>query len=216
MSGLRQQKNAVLALGAVAFLAVLAGAWFFVVGPERSKIGGLEQDVAAARGELTQRRLELASPSAAVTLKASDLYRLTKALPDGNDMAGIILDVNRLAKRHQLAFTSLAPGAALPGNGYSSQPLNLVLQGRFTDVSGFLGELRQLVRVRKGRLDARGRLYSATDVSLSAPEGKRTFPVVKATVTVQAYTFAAPTASPTSPTTTTPSSTGTVAAGATP
>ncbi len=91
------------------------------------------------------------------------------------------------------------------------------MQGRFTDVSRFLGELRQLVRVQKRRLDARGRIYSTTNVNLT--EGDTKFPNVKAAVTIEAYTFNAATAAgtPTDTTTpTTPSSSGTVAAGATP
>ena len=90
------------------------------------------------------------------------------------------------------------------------------VQGRFTDVSGFLGELRRLVRVHKGRLDARGRIYSATNVDLTEAEKK--FPNVKATVTIESYTFAAPSAADAggAPTSSTPSSSGTVAAGATP
>jgi hypothetical protein len=84
-------------------------------------------------------------------------------------------------------------------------------------VSRFLGELRQLVRVQKRRLDARGRIYSTTNVNLT--EGDTKFPNVKAAVTIEAYTFNAATAAPTqtdTTTPTTPSSSGTVAAGATP
>jgi hypothetical protein len=132
-------------------------------------------------------------------------------------MAGILLDVNRLAGRNELEFSAVTPAADQLGSGYVMHPLSVVVQGRFGDVSRFLGDVRTLVTVRKGRLDSRGRLYSVSQVDVSQPDSDKKFPVVKATVTLNAYAFSAPV--PTTPTpSTTPdsSSNGTVAAGATP
>ena len=96
-------------------------------------------------------------------------------------------------------------------------PLSVVVQGRFGDVSRFLGDVRTLVTVRKGRLDSRGRLYSVSQVDVSRARLDKKFPVVKATVTLNAYAFSAPVpATPAPSTTPDPSSNGTVAAGATP
>ena len=84
-------------------------------------------------------------------------------------------------------------------------------------MSAFLGDLRRLVRVRHGRLDARGRIDSTTSVNLT--EAVTKFPNVKAAVTIQSFTFSAPVAAPptTPPSTSTDSSSNaTVAAGATP
>ncbi len=150
-------------------------------------------------------------------MKAGDTFRLAKALPDATNMAGMILDLNRLAGRHKLVFTSITPSTPLTATGFVAQPVGIEVQGRFTDVSRFLGDLRGLVRVQKRRLDARGRLYSTTIVNLT--EGDNKFPNVKAAVTVESYTFFAPSAAaaPATPSTpSTPSSDGTVAAGVTP
>ena len=89
----------------------LPGSWSS--SPQRSKVGDLKQSVEAAQTELVTRQQALARPSADVKVRASDTYRLTKALPDGADMAGVILDVNRVAKAHSLTFTSIAPAAAV-------------------------------------------------------------------------------------------------------
>jgi Tfp pilus assembly protein PilO len=205
-----------IAVGAFGLVLVLAAAWLLVVSPQRSKVADLKQSVQTAQVELTERQNAISRPSAAVTVRASDTYRLTKALPDGTGMAGVILDVNRVAKAHSLSFISIAPAAPVAGSGYSAQPLTLILQGRFNSVSGFLGDMRGLVRVRKSTLDARGRLYSVTTVDLSKPDDAE-FPMVKATVTLQSFTFSgAPPAAVTGTTPTTPSSSGTVAAGVTP
>ncbi len=217
MNGLLKEKKAVIALGAVGAVALLAAAWFLVVAPQQSKADDLGRQVTQAQDDLAQRRIALSTPSAKITVKAGDTYRLAKALPDATNMAGMILDLNRLAARHKLAFTSITPNAPLAATGYVAQPVGVEVQGRFTNVSSFLGELRRLVRVRGGRLDARGRLYSTTNINLTEAETK--FPNVKAAVTIESYTFFAPTAAgtpATPPTSSTPSASATVAAGANP
>lgn len=208
-------KIGVAVAGGLLFVAVM---WFMLVAPQRSKATDLGAQVTDSRAELTQRRIELARPSASVTVKPSDIYRLTKALPNEIDMSGILLDVNRIAGRNGLEFSSIAPSPKVLGTGYMQQPLAVVVQGRFGNVSRFLGDLRSLVSVRGGRLDARGRLYSVSQVAMSAPTGEEGFPIVQAKVTLNAYVFSAPVPAPTTdPSTTTDTSpNGTVAAGATP
>jgi Tfp pilus assembly protein PilO len=216
MNALLKDKKAVTGLVAIGAVALLAAVWFALVSPQRAKVADLDRQVVAAQSELTQRKLGLARPAAQITVKAGDTYRLAKALPDANNMAGIILDLNRLATRHKLAFTSIAPSAPTAATGFVAQPVGVEVQGRFADVSGFLGELRRLVRVHRGRLDARGRIYSTTNINLTEAETK--FPNVKATVTIESYTFLAPAAGTpsTTPPSSTPSSSTTVAAGANP
>lgn len=204
-----------VAIGGV--LLIVAAGWFLLVSPQRSKVTELDAQIASSQADLAQRRLAAAKPSADVTVKPSDLYRLTKALPSGSDMAGILLDVNRLANRNALEFNSVTPATDTLGSGYVQHPLSVVVQGRFSNVSRFLGDIRSLVGVKKGRLNARGRLYSVSQVDITEPDPGQKFPVVKATVMLNAYEFSAP--PPTSPDPTTAadtSSPGTVAAGATP
>lgn len=219
MSALLRSPKGRVGVMVAAGLLILAAMWFLLVSPQQSKAVELEQQISAARAELSQRRLAIARPSAEVTVKPSDLFRLTKALPNEAGVAGVLLDVNRLAGGNELDFRSIAPSAPVAGTGYLQQPITVVVQGRFTDISHFLGDLRTLVKVRKNRLDARGRLYSVTRVDMGEPDNDKKFPIVKATVTLNAYSFSAPVPAP-APDPTTPSadsSTGqTVAAGETP
>jgi Tfp pilus assembly protein PilO len=216
----RLQKDPRLLVGAVAgaVILILAASWFLLLSPKRDKVVELDQSIAASQSELAAKQAALAQPAAAVKIRASDLFRLNKALPDKTDMTAIILDVNRLATANKLAFRSLAPTAPIAGTGSVAQPVTVTVQGRFGSVSSFLGDLMNLVRVRAHQtLDARGRTYSITQVELGSPD-EATFPMVKATVTINAHSFV-PTA-PVDPnaaaaSTTTPS-TGTVAAGVTP
>ena len=217
MNGLLKEKKAVIALGAVGAVALLAAAWFLVVAPQQSKADDLDRQVAAAQSELAQRRIALATPSAKITVKAGDTYRLAKALPDATNMAGMILDLNRLASATSSRSRRSLRRRRWPRPATSPSRSTSRCRGGSANVSSFLGELRRLVRVRGGRLDARGRLYSTTNVNLTEADTK--FPNVKAAVTIESYTFFAPTAAgtpATPPTSTTPSSSGTVAAGANP
>jgi Tfp pilus assembly protein PilO len=218
VTGKLSNRSAV-AVGCAAFVVVVAALWFLLVSPERSQAKTLEADVAAAQAELDEKKAALANPSAAVTVRASDVFRLAKALPEDANVAGVILDVNRLAKTHKLTLEGFQPTAVVPVTGYYAQPLTVTVQGRFGDVSKFVTELRDLVRVKNGRLSVQGRLYSVSEVRLAKPEGKAVFPVVRAGVLLNAFGFMpgvpATTITPETDSTT-PSTDGTTAAGATP
>jgi Pilus assembly protein, PilO len=177
-----------LALGGAALVLVLLGLWFVVVSPKRSEAADLKGEVAVAQAELAQRKTDLAQPSAAVTVRASDVFRLAKALPEGGNVAGVILDIDRLAARHGLSLEGFLPTEVIAVSGYYAQPLTVTVQGRFGEVSKFLSELRELVTVKKGRLVVNGRLYSVTEVRLGKPDGENVqFPVVKAGILLNAF-----------------------------
>jgi len=201
--------------GGAAVAVLVAAIWFLAVSPQNSKSTKLDSAIAAEQTKIATRRAELATPSAQVHVRASDLYRLTKAMPDQTDMAGIILALNRLAKAHGLSFDGILPSTPVAQTGYTVQPVSVTVQGRFSAVSGFLRDLRTLVDVRKRQLKATGRLFSVDQFSLGQPDNKLSFPDVKATFTIDAFTFVG--GAPATPSTTTPSApSGTVAAGATP
>ena len=69
MTTLRSQKG-MIAAGVVAFVAVLALGWFFLVSPKRNDANDLATQVTSAQEELAQKRAELARPSAAVRVSS--------------------------------------------------------------------------------------------------------------------------------------------------
>jgi Tfp pilus assembly protein PilO len=213
-SRLESPKGMIVAGGA-AVLLLVAAIWFLAVSPQNSKAAKLDSAIAAEQTKIAERRAQLAAPSAQVHVRASDLYRLTKAMPDQTDMSGIILALNRLAKAHGLSFDGIQPSPTVAQTGYSVQPVSVTVQGRFSAVSAFMRDLRSLVDVHKRALKVTGRLFSVDQFSLGAPDNKRSFPDVKATFTIDAFSFVG--GLPAAPSTTTPSApSGTVAAGATP
>jgi Tfp pilus assembly protein PilO len=219
VSALVRSKAGVVGISVALAAVICAGSWFLLVSPKRSKSAELDSRIAQVEAEVADRRAQLQRPRASVRVRASDLYRLTKALPDEVDVPGIMLELGRLAGNRGITVTSIAPSAQVPATAYAVQPLAVTLEGRFSNVSGFLGDVRRLVRVRKGTLDVRGRLFSVDDVAFGQPDAPKKFPSVKATVTVDAFLFtgqpAATMAPGTEPAPVTPTpSPGTVAAGA--
>jgi Tfp pilus assembly protein PilO len=218
VSALVRSKAGVVGLAVALAVVICGGSWFLLVGPKRSKSAELDTRIAQVESDIADRRAQLQRPRASVRVRASDLYRLTKALPDEVDVPGIMLELGRLAGNRGITVTSIAPSAQVPANAYAVQPLAVTLEGRFSNVSGFLGDVRRLVRVRKSTLDVRGRLFSVDDVAFGQPDAPKKFPSVKATVTLDAFLFtgqpAAGTATGTEPAPDTQPSSGTVAAGA--
>ena len=66
-------------------------------------------------------------------------------------------------------------------------PLQVVFNGNFYGLSDFLFRVRGLVDVRRGALDATGRLYLVDNLAFDeAPQG---FPQIHATLTIDAFVY---------------------------
>jgi Tfp pilus assembly protein PilO len=220
---LKNPKFAVGAAVGAGLLLVLAG-WMLLVSPARSKSADLQTEITATQSDIATRKAAIArKPKIEVDVRTSDLYRLTKAVPGRADMPGIVLELNRLSRSTGVSFQTIAPQTVVTGQGYNVLPLNVTVNGRFGEVNAFLHQLRRLVTVKKARLDASGRLFSVDNVAL-AESPTANFPEVQATITLDAFVYAGgvlPGADPAAPNanpsdTSTPPSSGAVAAGATP
>ena len=96
-------------------LVVFLGLWFLLVSPQRAKATQVASDLASTQAQLVERKAALATPSANVSFKPGDLYRLMKALPDDTNMSGVLLDVNRIAARNKLTFIGIRFGVFSEG-----------------------------------------------------------------------------------------------------
>ena len=144
-------------------LLVVAATWFLLVAPQRSKATDLSAQLTASQAELTQRRIDLAQP---VRERHGQAERSLSADEGTAERDRHVGDPSRRrparrSQRPRVHARSRRRRKVL-GTGYVQQPLAVVVQGRFGNVSRFLGDLRTLVSVRGGRLDARGRLYSVS------------------------------------------------------
>jgi type IV pilus assembly protein PilO len=189
----------------------LAG-YFLLVSPQKGKAADLKRQAETTQQQIDQYRTLAAQAQATPPIRVAELFRLTKAMPDSVDMAGVILELSRVARESGIQFDSITPQGATPVSGYSLVPLSVEFDGNFYELSDFLFRLRNLVRVHAGRLDAQGRLFVVDSISFG--ESTKSFPQIKASLTVHAFVYGdvsmtAPPAAETSPTTTDTTSTST-------
>jgi Tfp pilus assembly protein PilO len=171
-------------------IAVLAAvAYMVVIRPKRAEAGRLDEQIAEMQTKVTAARLASRPQQQASTIKVADVFEVSKAMPDTDDMPGIILDLNSVAEATGIKFLSIQPSAATPKNGYSAIEITLTFEGNYFDLTDFLFRLRNLVTVRDGRLSSSGRLFTLD--TLSMKEGKEGFPSINAGLTVSAYVYGA-------------------------
>ena len=200
-----------------------------VVSPQHAQAAKVQQQADAQQTEIYKKRAELRAGMNPPTIKVADLFRLARAMPDREDMPGIILTLSEVARSAGVSFDLIEPvndpNPAAAGGSYITRKIHLFFNGDFYGLSDFLYRLRSLVSVRDGTLDATGRLFNVSQVSFNV-QGN-TFPKITAEIFVDAYVYtsaaAATTPSTTAPATTTPGTTttavpplGATAAGATP
>jgi cell division septation protein DedD len=210
----------VIALIVLTLVLAGLGGWFLVIGPQRSRAADLEKQIADTREAITAARALTVQAKRGAKIRVADLYRLTKAMPDQTDMAGIVLELNQVAQESGITFEQITPATtAVPISGYAAIPITVEFQGNFYDLSDFLYRLRNLVDVRHGALDATGRLFAIDEIEFAEAPPPPGFPEIRAHLVIDAFVFgtgAAPTAAPpatpapattTTTTTTTPSAT---------
>lgn len=181
----------IVAVIAPALLMVAAVGYFLLVKPKQDASGRLDEQIAELQlqvdAALAARHEPGRAAKAEVTIRAADVFRLTKAMPNGDDMPGIMLELNGVASATGVEFLSITPAAPVPQTGYTSVPINLTFEGSFYDLTDFLFRLRNLVVVRDGELLAQGRLFTLTSLDLHEAEGG--FPEIQAALTVTAYVY---------------------------
>jgi Tfp pilus assembly protein PilO len=206
---LPQSAQIAIALASVLLLAVVG--YFAVVKPQKGTAADLSTQIAAADKQVADARALLAKSKDAQKVHVADLFRLTKAMPDQPDEAGIVLELTNIARQSGIAFDSISPAGSTALSGYQVVPINVVFQGNFFQLTDFLFRMRNLVDVRRGALAADGRLFTVDSIEFA--EGELKFPQVRATLTVDAYIYGTGATVSAPPQTGTPA--GTTAPGAT-
>jgi Tfp pilus assembly protein PilO len=202
---------------APALLIVAAVGFFLLVKPKMDESSTLDDRIAEFQGKVDVAMAAGRQATPEQSIKVADLFRLTKAMPESTDMAGIILELNSVAERSGVDFVSITPSPPIPAPaGYQSVPIKLTFEGNYYDLTDFLFRLRNLVIVRDGELQTAGRLFTLDGLDLV--EGSDGFPHVQAALSVSAYTFApgAAPAAATTPAPTTPPATTTAPTATTP
>jgi hypothetical protein len=205
---MRAKASGVAIAGVVVGLIVygLAG-YFLLISPQRGKAADLKRETESTMQQIEQYRVLAAQAAATPPIRVAELFRLTKAMPNTVDMAGVVLELSRVARESGIEFESITPQGAAPVSGYSSLAISLEFDGNYYELSDFLFRLRSLVRVREGHLDAQGRLFIVDSIGFS--ESTHSFPEIKASLTVHAFVFGDVSITTPAPDATAPATTGT-------
>jgi Tfp pilus assembly protein PilO len=205
-----------------------------VVAPQGAQAAALQKQVASQQDLIYKRKASLRAGLHVPAIQVADLFRLARAMPDREDMPGMILTLSQVAREAGIKFDLIEPvlgGTPAVGGNYATERIHLLFNGDFYGLSDFLYRLRSLVAVRHGKLQADGRLFNADTVTFQVAADK--FPQISAELYVDAYVYGGTTpatttvpATTTTPTTTTSTTTtpstdsslptGATAAGATP
>ena len=177
-------------LGAIVGAAILvyaAAGYFMVVSPKKAESARLDEEIAVASLELRDALAATAAQDDTQPIAVADIFRLSIAMPSTPDMPGILLELSRIADETGIRFKSITPQPALPIAAYQVVPIDVTFDGSFYALSDFLFRLRTLVTVRRGELHAAGRLFSVASVDFS--ESDRGFPLLAATLKLNAYIY---------------------------
>jgi hypothetical protein len=199
----------VIVLIVLGFALAGLGGWFLVIGPQRSKASDLDTQIADTNDAIAAARALTLEAKKGAKIRVADLYRLTKAMPDQVDMAGIILQLNQVAEDSGISFEQITPATTgTPISGYLAIPITVEFQGNFYDLSDFLYRLRNLVDVRRGTLDATGRLFAIDEVDFAEAPPPPGFPEIRAHLVIDAFVYGTGTAPTVAPPTGTTGATG--------
>ncbi len=203
----------VIVLIVVGFLFAAAGGYFMLIRPQHAEAADLDRQISDTNSAIDAARTLTLEAKKGAQIRVADLYRLTKAMPDQVDMAGVLLELNQVAEDSGITFEQITPSAtATPVSGYLAIPITVEFQGNFYDLSDFLYRLRNLVDVRHGTLDATGRLFAIDEVDFAEAPPPPGFPQIRAHLVIDAFVYGtgtAPTVAPPSGTTGATGATGT-------
>ena len=91
---------------------ILAGvAYMVVIRPKRAEAGRLDEQIAEMQMKVTAAQLASRPQQQATAIKVADVFEVSKAMPDTDDMPGIILDLNSVAGKVALLMAALPTAA---------------------------------------------------------------------------------------------------------
>jgi hypothetical protein len=193
----RKEFFTVIGLLASALLIVVLGAFFLVL-PQRAEVTKIHVKTQNAQTEVASIQASRAGGSPA---NASQIYALSRAMPESQDLPGIVLALSRVASTTSLKLDSVRPSTPLTlSDGSSALPISVQVEGSFAGLTKFLRILRTQVALNGQTVRAASRLFIADTVSVSTLVSTQTTGAsgpageVTATLSLVAYQYAKPVA----------------------
>ncbi len=175
-------RDRLMLIGIVA-LAVLLGAWFTTVAPEREKASKVTAEVEAARQQVATAESQADSATSAraqYSTAYASLVSLGQAVPASAETPALIYMLDRATHRRDVQFSSITNGStgsssasasaapAAQSAGFAQEPFTFVFNGSFVDLYKLLNQLEGFtVQTPSGSLHVNGRLLTIDSVSLA-------------------------------------------------
>jgi Tfp pilus assembly protein PilO len=170
-----------LVLMGIIVVAVLGGAWMFVVSPERQKASSLGEQVTAARTQLTAAEGELSkarSAQAQYSTAYAAMVSIGKAVPASSETPSLMFEVADAAEHKHVEFNSITTSSPAGGasaatasattTGFSPMPFTFSFNGSFFDLERLFSKLTSFATITSsGGVDVNGRLLTIQSVSLT-------------------------------------------------
>jgi hypothetical protein len=207
-------RDRLMLIGIVA-LAVLLGAWFTTVAPERQRAAKISAEVETARQQLASAESAADSAKNAQAQYSSayaSLVSLGQAVPASAETPGLIYTLDKATHSRNVNFTSITAGtsgtassssssssaatAAAQDTTFSQEPFTFVFNGSFVDLYKLFDQLEGFtVQTSAGALHVNGRLLTIDSVSLApsstggsaTASGKSKSPRLTGTISATAY-----------------------------
>lgn len=179
----------IAAVGAVLLYAAVI--WLFMVSPKRGEAAEARADVAAAEIRLAEARAASSRPGQGGA-PVADVFRLAKAMPRTADQASLVLELSKLAQASGVTLRIITPQVAVAEPGAPTLiPISVTVGGRYSKITRFVQRTQALVRVRGGKIEAKGRLFAVQSVELGESQTE-SFPMLDATIVLHAYVYDGP------------------------
>ena len=183
-----------LIVAVVAAVLVIGAVWLLLVSPERKQASSLSGQIATEQSALQSAEASLASARAAAARYLADIHQLgevTTAIPANVDEPSALTTITRLAGTkvdvHEVSVGDSATSATAMGTTTSTGPqalaLTVTFNATYESLQHFLVALDRLTKTDGTSIEADGRLFTVSSVTLAPQPPKET----QATVTLTAF-----------------------------
>jgi Tfp pilus assembly protein PilO len=154
-----------LAVAAGLVLLIVLVGWFVLVAPKRAKAAELDEKTTSAQVELVSTQRFLKSSSA--RKKATQLERLTRAVPPEARMSEILRQLSQAAHLSGVRVDGVTPGVMVPTTGGQAIPMTVIAEGHYFRLQKFVHVLRAAAVVDAELVRVSGRLLGVDSIQFS-------------------------------------------------
>ena len=196
---MKLSKSNLAVVGLIAAVVLGGAFWMMVLSPKREEVSALDEKTVQLKSSLAQHEAEIATAEQARASFPDDYQKLVvlgKAVPGDDDVASLLVQLNRVADRAEVRFNNLelsgggdetSPegasvegatpteaaaallplGATIGPAGLAVMPYTLTFDGSFFQIADFIKGLDSMVDTGKEEVRVDGRLMTIDEFSLS-------------------------------------------------